>query len=98
MSGAGEPCGQDVSLGQDTHCLVTQDQGTAYGCVREVVLSGRLLTVRLDPAALEALGLEDAEVEAVLDVPDEDIGRLRDVLARVFAHGRESARPRLVGL
>jgi hypothetical protein len=29
-----EPDHQEVSLGHDTHCLVTADQGTAYGCVR----------------------------------------------------------------
>ncbi|MFF4573689.1 hypothetical protein [Streptomyces sp. NPDC001410] len=27
-----EPDDQEVSLGMDTHCLVTANQGTAYGC------------------------------------------------------------------
>ncbi|MFI6730629.1 Imm10 family immunity protein [Streptomyces sp. R-74717] len=98
MSNIGEPSRQDVTLGHDTHCLVTQDQGTAYGCVREVTLSNGLLTVSLDPASLDNLGLEDTRIEAKLDVPDEDIERMRDVLVQVLAFGREDARPRCVDL
>ncbi|MER5267577.1 Imm10 family immunity protein [Actinosynnema sp. NPDC002837] len=93
MCDGGEPDDQDVSLGLDTHCLVTADQGTAYGCVREAVLTDDVLRVSLDPSALDALGLEDAEIEAVLDAPAEDIARFREVLARVLAYGREDARP-----
>ncbi len=51
--GQEEPDEQDIHLGQDTHCLVTQGQGTAYGCVREAVLSGNTLRIFLDPDALE---------------------------------------------
>jgi hypothetical protein len=98
MSSIGEPSDQDVSLGLDTHCLVTQDQGTAYGCVRKIALSHRLLTVSLDPASLDDLGLEDAEIEAELDVPDEDVSRMREILARVLAFGRKDAHPRRVDL
>ncbi|WP_460064320.1 hypothetical protein [Streptomyces sp. YKOK-I1] len=39
----------------DTHCLVTPDQGTAYGCVREVELDGEVLRVTLEPSSLEVL-------------------------------------------
>lgn len=98
MSSMGEPSRQNVSLGLDTHCLVTQDQGTAYGCVREITLSNQLLTVSLDPASRDDLGLEDAEIEAELDVPEEDIERMREVLAQVLAFGRADARPRRVEL
>ncbi|MEU9393182.1 Imm10 family immunity protein [Streptomyces sp. NPDC048324] len=68
MSNIGEPSRQNVALGRDSHCLVTADQGTAYGCVREVALSDRRLVVSLDPASLEELGLVDPEIEAELDV------------------------------
>ncbi|MEV8395001.1 MULTISPECIES: Imm10 family immunity protein [unclassified Streptomyces] len=98
MSNIGESSAQNVSLGLDSHCLVTQDQGTAYGCIRAVVLSDGLLTVSLDPASLDDLGLEDAEIEAELGAPDEDIKRMREVLAQVLAFGREEARPRRVDL
>ncbi|MFD6276002.1 Imm10 family immunity protein [Streptomyces sp. NPDC060209] len=98
MSNIGEPSRQNVTLGLDSHCLVTQDQGTAYGCVREVTLSNGLLTVSLDPASLDDLGLEDTKIEAELDVPDEDIERMRDVLVQVLAFGREEARPQRVDL
>lgn len=39
MAGEEEPDDQEVALGMDTHCLVTAGQGTAYGCVREAVLT-----------------------------------------------------------
>ncbi|WP_308404910.1 hypothetical protein [Streptomyces sp. 35G-GA-8] len=48
----------------------------------------------LDPDSLDDLGLEDAEIEAELGAPDEDIKRMREVLAQVLAFGREEARPR----
>ncbi|MEU8860985.1 hypothetical protein [Streptomyces umbrinus] len=98
MSNIGEASRPNVSLGLDTHCLVTQDQGTAYGCVREVSLSDNMLAVSLDPASLDDLELEYAEIEALLDVPEEDIERLRDVLGQVLAFGREDARPERVDL
>ncbi|MFG3528078.1 hypothetical protein ACGF8B_15195 [Streptomyces sp. NPDC047917] len=98
MSNIGEPSRQNVSLGFDSHCLVTPDQGTAYGCVRGVALSDGLLTVSLDPASLDDLGLDEAEIEAELDAPDEDIERMREVLAQVLAYGRKEARPWRVDL
>jgi hypothetical protein len=82
----------------DTHCLVTANQGTAYGCVRTVVLSGNVLRVSLEPSALAAPGLQDAEIEAVLEAPAEDIARFREVLPQVLAYGREDARPAHVDL
>ncbi|MDQ0600253.1 hypothetical protein QF037_004598 [Streptomyces canus] len=91
--GSEEPDEQDISLGFDTHCLVTADQGTAYGCVQSVELTGNVLRVSLVPEALPALGLDDAEIEAVLEAPAEDIARFREVLPRVLAYGREDARP-----
>ncbi|NEC85666.1 Imm10 family immunity protein [Streptomyces sp. SID12501] len=98
MSNIGEPSRQNMSLGLDSHCVVTQSHGTAYGCVRAVTLSGGRLTVSLDPASLDELGLDDPEIEAELDVPDEDIERMRAVLAQVLAFGRADSRPRYVGL
>ncbi|WP_367575239.1 Imm10 family immunity protein [Streptomyces griseoaurantiacus] len=98
MSSIAEPSRQNVSLGLDSHCVVTQAHGTAYGCVREVALSDGSLTVSLDPTSLDDLELEDSEIEAELDVPDEDIERLREVLAQVLAFGRPDARPQRVDL
>ncbi|MCX5231184.1 Imm10 family immunity protein [Streptomyces sp. NPDC006553] len=96
-SAVGVPSAQDVSLGLDTYCVMTPDQCTAYGCVREVVLTDTLLTVTLDPGCLDDLELEDARIEAVLDVPAESIEEMREVLAKVLTFGREEARPRLIG-
>ncbi|MEV6593155.1 Imm10 family immunity protein [Streptomyces acidicola] len=91
-----EPDSQEVSLGMDTHCLVTPDQGTAYGCVREVELSGDLLRVTLDPGALDDLGLADPVVEALLLEPAADVARMREVLPRILAYGRLNARPSVI--
>ncbi|MFF4520239.1 Imm10 family immunity protein [Streptomyces bluensis] len=91
-----EPDSQEVSLGVDTHCLVTPDQGTAYGCVREVELSGDLLRVTLDPGALDDLGLADPVVEALLLAPAEDVARMREVLPRILEYGRLDARPSVI--
>ena len=96
-SAADEPSPQDIVLGLDTYCVMTPDESTAYGCVREVALTGSLLTVSLDPGCLDDLELEDAKIEAVLDVPAESIDEMREVLAKVLAFGREEARPRLIG-
>ncbi|MFG3047201.1 Imm10 family immunity protein [Streptomyces sp. NPDC048241] len=91
-----EPDEQEVSLGMDTHCLVTPDQGTAYGCVREVELIGDVLRVTLDPAALDDLGLADPIAEALLRAPAADVTRMRVVLPRILAYGRPDAHPRLI--
>ncbi|MER5290718.1 Imm10 family immunity protein [Streptomyces pharetrae] len=98
MCDVAEPDEQEVRLGMDTHCLVTPDQGTAYGCVREVALDGEVLRVTLDPSSLDALGLADPVVEAVLRAPSADLARLREVLPRILAYGRPDARPRLINL
>ncbi|MEU1960043.1 Imm10 family immunity protein [Nocardia sp. NPDC019304] len=91
-----DPDEQDVSLGMDTHCLVTPDQGTAYGCVREVELTGDVLRVTLDPESLDDLGLTDPVVEALLHAPAADVARMREVLPRILAYGRPDTRPRLI--
>ncbi|MFB7323866.1 Imm10 family immunity protein [Streptomyces sp. NPDC056190] len=60
-----EPDAQDIRNGSDSYCVVTPDQGTAYGCVRTVELEGDILRVTFDPDSLEALFLDDPVVEAV---------------------------------
>ncbi|MEU4353619.1 Imm10 family immunity protein [Streptomyces virginiae] len=98
MAGEEEPDDQEVALGMDTRCLVTAGQGTAYGCVREAVLTGNVLRVSLDPDALEDLRLTDSEIEAVIEAPDEDIVLFREVLAQVLGYGRADAVPTRVGI
>ncbi|MFB6677946.1 hypothetical protein ACFCWG_37150 [Streptomyces sp. NPDC056390] len=98
MTGEEEPDDQEVALGMDTHCLVTAGQGTAYGCVREAVLTGNVLRVSLAPEALEDLRLTDSEIEAVIEAPAEDIVLFREVLAQVLGYGRADAVPTRVGI
>ncbi|MGK5544041.1 Imm10 family immunity protein [Streptomyces sp. URMC 127] len=98
MAGEEEPDDQEVALGMDTHCLVTAGQGTAYGCVREAVLTGNVLRISLDPETLEDLRLTDREIEAVIEAPAEDIRQFREVLAQVLGYGRADAVPTRVGI
>lgn len=98
MSGEENPDEQDTALGFDTHCLVTAGQGTAYGCVREVVLTGNVLRVSLAPGALAGLRLTDADIEATIEAPADDVARFREVLAEVLAYGRADALPVRVAL
>ncbi|MBT2511732.1 hypothetical protein J7I98_39375 [Streptomyces sp. ISL-98] len=93
MAGEEDPDEQEVVLGMDTYCLVTAGQGTAYGCVREAVLTGNVLRVSLNPEALEDLRLSDSEIEAVIEAPPEDIALFREVLAQVLTYGRADAVP-----
>ncbi|MGW7080415.1 Imm10 family immunity protein [Streptomyces sp. NPDC054871] len=93
MAGEENPDDQEVALGMDTHCLVTAGQGTAYGCVREAVLTGNVLQISLNPEALEGLRLSDSRIEAVIEAPTKDIALFREVLARVLAYGRANAVP-----
>lgn len=93
MAGEDDPDEQEIALGMDTHCLVTAGQGTAYGCVREAVLTGNVLQVSLNPDALEDLRLDDSEIEAVIEAPDEDVVQFREVLAQVLNYGRADAVP-----
>ncbi|MFD7031341.1 Imm10 family immunity protein [Streptomyces sp. NPDC059917] len=98
MAGEEDPDDQEVALGMDTHCLVTAGQGTAYGCVREAVLTGNVLRVSLDPEALEDLRLTDSEIEAVIEAPAADVALFREVLARVLDYGRADAVPTRTGI
>ncbi|MFC9735011.1 hypothetical protein ACFWGM_36135 [Streptomyces roseolus] len=98
MMGEEELDDQEVALGMDTHCLVTAGQGTAYGCVREAVLTGNVLRVSLRPEALADLRLNDGEIEAVIEAPPGDVVLFREVLAQVLAYGRADARPARVAV
>ncbi|GAA0618176.1 Imm10 family immunity protein [Streptomyces crystallinus] len=98
MAGEDDPDDQEVALGMDTHCLVTADQGTAYGCVREAVLTGNILRVSLRPEALADLRLNDGEIEALIEAPPGDVVLFREVLAQVLAYGRADARPTRVAV
>ncbi|MGW6202082.1 Imm10 family immunity protein [Streptomyces sp. NPDC055089] len=98
MAGEDDPDDQEIALGMDTHCLVTAGQGTAYGCVREAVLTGNVLYVSLNPDALEDLRLDDSEIEAVIEAPTDDVAQFREVLAQVLKYGRADAVPSRVAV
>ncbi|WP_030443556.1 Imm10 family immunity protein [Actinoplanes subtropicus] len=93
-----DPDEQDVLLQMDTHCLVTEDQGTAYGCVRELTIDGDRMHVSLAQEALADLGLDDAVVEVQLAVDRQSVEVLREYLGRILRYGRPDARPAVLRL
>ncbi|MEU0589778.1 Imm10 family immunity protein [Streptomyces sp. NPDC006132] len=93
-----EPDAQNIHNGCDSYCVVTPDQGTAYGCVRTVELEGDLLRVTFDPDSLEALFLDDLVVEAVLHAPAADVAHMKEALTRILAYGRPGALPIVIGV
>ena len=98
QAGAEPPDDQDVRLGMDTYCLVTEHHGTAYGCVRELTVDGDRMRVVLDSDALGDLGLSDAEIEIRLAVQPASIDALPNSLARILTYGRPNAQPALLQL
>ncbi|MEU0682960.1 Imm10 family immunity protein [Streptomyces albogriseolus] len=93
-----EPDAQNIRNGSDSYCVVTPNQGTAYGCVRTVELEGDTLRVTFDPDSLEALFLDDPVVEAVLHAPAADTARMREALTRILSYGRPDALPIVIGV
>ena len=87
------PDEQEVKLGMDTYCLVTENHGTAYGCVRELTIDGDRMHVVVGLDALNDLGLDDSEIQVQLAVQPEAIDVLRDYLGRILTYGRSDARP-----
>lgn len=50
------------------------------------------------PRPLDSLRLEDSEIEAVIEAPDQDVSRFREILAQVLAYGRPEALPTRVAV
>lgn len=92
------PDDQDVRLGRDTYCLVTEEQGTAYGCVRELAIDGDRLHLVISQEALADLGLDEATVRIHLAVEARFIEALRGYLQRILTYGRPEARPSVLRL
>jgi hypothetical protein len=93
-----EPDEQDVSTGMDSYCVVTADQGTAYGAVTEISLRAGVMRVVFAPDKLQALGLSDLQVEVTLDVDAEVIEEFKMALKQILDYGRLEARPALTHL
>ncbi|MEV4186601.1 hypothetical protein AB0J28_34760 [Streptosporangium canum] len=78
--------------------MVTANQGTAYGAVNELTLHGNVLRIVLDPHDLDALGLPDLEIEAIIEAEDASIEEFRNTLRSILAYGSADARPSVVHL
>jgi hypothetical protein len=93
QAGDEPPDEQDVRLGMDTHCLVTENHGTACGCVRELTINGNQMHVIVAQDALADLGLNHSEIRVQLVVEPHSIEILREYLGRILTYGRPDARP-----
>jgi Immunity protein 10 len=93
-----EPDEQDVRTGLDSYCVVTADQGTAYGAVTEISLRASVMRVVFAADKLQALGLPDPQVEVTLDVDTEVIEEFKEALKQILDYGRLEARPALTHL
>ena len=92
------PDEQDVRLGMDTYCLVTENHATAYGCVRELTIDGDRMHVVISQDALTDLGLDDASILVQLAVEPQSVDVLREYLGRILTYGRSDARPAVMRL
>ncbi|GIG63584.1 hypothetical protein Lfu02_79560 [Longispora fulva] len=93
------PDERDAAEGEDTYCLITHGQKSAYGCVTEVALRNRVLRVVIAPHAQEPLGLNDTEIEASLHHIDEHaLEQLRLALRYILTYGRTDATPAVMDL
>ncbi|MET0418986.1 MAG: Imm10 family immunity protein [Actinoplanes sp.] len=98
QAGVEPPDEQDVMLGLDTYCVVTETQGTAYGCVRELAVNGDRMHVVVSVDALNSLGLANADIQVRLAVQPESIDVLRTYLGRILTYGRSDAHPTVLRL
>jgi hypothetical protein len=87
------PDDQDVRLGMDTYCVVTENQGTAYGCIRELTVDGDRMHAVVSTESLSNLGLDDPDIRIQLAVQPDAIDALRAQLRRILTYGRPGARP-----
>jgi hypothetical protein len=92
------PSQQDIDLEQDTYCLVTETQGTAYGCVEELAIEGDVLRLVLRPDSLDDLDLDETSIEVQLAVSPDSLDAFRRMLREILECGRPNARPRVVRL
>lgn len=80
----GEVSQQDVELGHDTYCLITEDGATCYGGIIGFVLNRSTLEVTLSEEAASILSLP-VHQSIDLEVGAEDWERLERAMDQVFA-------------
>jgi hypothetical protein len=98
QAGHEPPDEQDVELGMDTHCVVTTNQATAYGCVRELTIDGDRMQVIIASDALADPGLENAEIRVQLAVDAQSVENLREYRGHILTYGRPDAQPAVLRL
>ncbi|MGW4400239.1 Imm10 family immunity protein [Amycolatopsis nivea] len=88
----GEFSQQDVALGQDTYCLMTEDGATCYGGITGFVLDGSAVKVTLSEEAASILGLSvQQSIDLEIDAGDRE--RLEHAMVQVLAGGDANEQP-----
>ncbi|RKT53658.1 Imm10 family immunity protein [Saccharothrix australiensis] len=90
-----DPDEQDVNLGLDSYCLVS-DGRTHYGGVVRAARVGEELQLDMSSEAADTLDL-DARVRIRLDGPEEQVEVFFRGLRTVLDWGRSADRPEMVG-
>lgn len=95
-----EPDSQDIRLGLDTYCTITERASVHYGGVEEVTLNGHALRLVFGATATAELGLggEPAAFDLDLDIPPSQLPALASGFRRVFGYGNPEQRPRVLAL
>ncbi|WP_168220813.1 Imm10 family immunity protein [Streptomyces sp. RFCAC02] len=92
------PDEQDVRLGMDTYCTITEEGATAYGGVAGATLRDSVLRLRFTPATADELELTEPSLSLRLRVPGERITELGRALRRVLTYGTPDHRPAVLDL
>lgn len=91
---------QQTGLGLDTYCLMNEEGAVQYGGVTAARLHKNRLTLSLDAAAAEELGLGSRadDLRISLKVGEDAVRRLADGLRRVLTYGNPAQRPQSLEL
>lgn len=89
-----EPSPQNVRLGLDSYCIVSESGGVQYGGLKEVALHPDRLVLQFMDDAVEELELPSGVVELGI-APGVDIDEIRSGLRKVLSYGNPGQIPRM---
>ena len=82
----------------DSYCVVNEGHKTSFGGVTSVTLQGTILTISFSEKAQGELGLPAPDVSLLLNLPSDEIEKVKVGLVHVFSYGPEELLPQIVGL
>ncbi|MFJ8827690.1 Imm10 family immunity protein [Streptomyces sp. NPDC102467] len=95
--GLTDPSQQDRRLGFDSYCTLNEMGGVEYGGIREVLLNGRLLSLRFSEEVAESLEMDSESITLVI-APEVNLDLVRAGLRRVLHFGNPNEYPSIMDL